>query len=497
MARLFPVGFVLVLTIGLSILNGCNLSCGTAANLTTLRSPSCDTDSDGIADNRDNCVNVPNNDQADADTDGLGDVCDGGDSDSDGVIDSRDNCPSIPNSTQADRNNDHIGDACHLVAVANVTDNNTDLYQIENVQAVSTFGQHNVNYLSAGGLDPNTGGTSGGFTVFSIEESNYSNMNLNAIDSDNEGDNGSRNLYELSTIVTAIIDESHIILTASSFDKGITAYELEGGSLTYLNQINHTTQLNGVNSLATATIGTQHYLFAGSSSNKAITVMEITKSDAALSFSIADFEQHSNLDGVKDIAVAQINNRHFLFAGAQTTEQIAIYLIDPDDGTLSVSSGTNLIQDSDNINYNLKQVQSLAVVTLEERTYVVAGSQEGLSVFRITADNSGSISHVNTHNVSHGPTLVLQNISDIAPYVHNTSRYLTLVSGTENILHLFKLESTGQLTHLTAVTDGDTSGATELAGAASVTVFAYQNQPYVLVAGADDDGISILRLKVR
>ncbi|HWK27413.1 MAG TPA: S8 family serine peptidase [Solirubrobacter sp.] len=59
-----------------------------------------DSDGDGIPDALDNCVTVPNRDQADADGDGLGDACDptprGGDSDGDGVPDLDDRCPTVP-----------------------------------------------------------------------------------------------------------------------------------------------------------------------------------------------------------------------------------------------------------------------------------------------------------------------------------------------------------------------------------------------------------------
>jgi len=60
--------------------------------------PGEDTDSDGILDATDNCLTIPNPDQADADDDGKGDACD--------------NCPGVANADQADADNDGHGDVC-------------------------------------------------------------------------------------------------------------------------------------------------------------------------------------------------------------------------------------------------------------------------------------------------------------------------------------------------------------------------------------------------
>ncbi len=57
-----------------------------------------DGDGDGVPDATDNCVTVPNNDQADGDADGVGDACD--------------NCVEIANADQYDSNGDDIGSLC-------------------------------------------------------------------------------------------------------------------------------------------------------------------------------------------------------------------------------------------------------------------------------------------------------------------------------------------------------------------------------------------------
>jgi hypothetical protein len=95
-----------------------------------------DSDDDGVLDFADNCVDVANAGQVDADDDDVGDVCDNclaranedqADADGDGVGDACDNCGGAANANQADADGDALGDACDLDAdndgLSNVADN--------------------------------------------------------------------------------------------------------------------------------------------------------------------------------------------------------------------------------------------------------------------------------------------------------------------------------------------------------------------------------------
>jgi hypothetical protein len=84
-----------------------------------------DPDADGI-DCLDNCPDSSNTDQADADGDGTGDVCDICPTDPDNDIDSdswcadQDNCPTVSNFDQVDTDSNGVGDACCCLDRGNV-----------------------------------------------------------------------------------------------------------------------------------------------------------------------------------------------------------------------------------------------------------------------------------------------------------------------------------------------------------------------------------------
>jgi hypothetical protein len=79
--------------------------------------PTADFDEDKVLDSEDNCPEIANPDQHDADGDGQGDACEM-DDDGDGVADEDDNCPLVANADQQDGDEDGVGDACPAGASA-------------------------------------------------------------------------------------------------------------------------------------------------------------------------------------------------------------------------------------------------------------------------------------------------------------------------------------------------------------------------------------------
>lgn len=112
-----------------------------------------DRDADGILDEDDNCVEVANEDQADADGNSVGDLCQ--DDDNDTVPNVRDNCPTVANSLQSDTDGDGIGDACED------SDGDGVLDPADNCRAVANPDQADADGDRIGDACEETGGTDG------------------------------------------------------------------------------------------------------------------------------------------------------------------------------------------------------------------------------------------------------------------------------------------------------------------------------------------------
>jgi len=89
-----------------------------------------DSDKDGVADDKDNCPNIPNPDQSDIDKDNIGDVCDSCDDrdfDKDGIRNCQDKCPEKPETFNNYQDDDGCPDEVPKKVVEDTTPPEVDI----------------------------------------------------------------------------------------------------------------------------------------------------------------------------------------------------------------------------------------------------------------------------------------------------------------------------------------------------------------------------------
>jgi hypothetical protein len=120
--------------------------------------PLLDTDADGYPDVTDDGPLAADSLQEDADSDGIGDACDGcagigiADSDGDGACNETDNCTGLANPGQDDTDGDGAGDACDFCPGQGVADQDGDgiCDETDNCPAEANAGQENADGDTAG-----------------------------------------------------------------------------------------------------------------------------------------------------------------------------------------------------------------------------------------------------------------------------------------------------------------------------------------------------------
>lgn len=143
----------------------------------------CDTDDDNdtVADDLDNCPRVPNSNQLNTDGDAQGNACDT-DDDADGVLDELDNCPVDANTNQLDTDLDGLGDACD-----GDDDNDTVADAQDNCPLIANTGQENNDGDSQGDICDSDDDND---TVVDASDNCplLANLNQSDIDGDGQGD---------------------------------------------------------------------------------------------------------------------------------------------------------------------------------------------------------------------------------------------------------------------------------------------------------------------
>ncbi len=422
--------------------NGSN--CSSTATVQSLcpPSPSQDSDGDGITNQFDNCDLIANTNQADADNDGEGDVCDtNSDTDSDGVVDANDNCISISNATQADATNNGIGDACED------TDGDGLLDNVDNCIYIFNADQSDSNGNGVGDVcEPNIHCGSGVIVLNNqnqvdnfkyvypgckiIDGSLVINGSVENVDSLNEiimvnkridlNSFNLTNIYGLNNIVNVgenlLINTSYLVTDMNVFNN----LSKIGGSLS----ISNLRSPLGFSSLDT--IGENLNIFVGAylPSFNSLNYLkyiggDIEYYDASSGNNIRLIEGFQNLSSAKNITLRANYNVPFTITSFNALSRI--------DSLLKVISGNTIINGFNGLvkvkNLDLESLQSLSgLSSLDTVSHFLSLKGNGsigssLNISSIGGDillqGFSNIGNINLIDTARG-NLILQNMTNVA-----------------------------------------------------------------------------------
>jgi 6-phosphogluconolactonase (cycloisomerase 2 family) len=150
-------------------------------------------------------------------------------------------------------------------------------------------------------------------------------------------------------------------------------------------------------------------------------------------------------------------------------------------------SNTDNVTDDATLMLDFANAVATAVVGGTTYLFVAGQTDAGVSVFSVAAD--GTLTNVD--NVTDGGSLQLAGATDVTTAVVAGTTYLFVVGNTDDGVSVFSVTADGTLTNTDNRTDAP---AFELAGAAGVTTAMVGGTTYLFVAGRTDDGVSVFRV---
>lgn len=391
-----------------------------------------DSDSDEISDSQDNCPLNWNPDQTDRNNDGIGDICNIKEAFSISDHSTR-NQYKFAGTTDIEFFQDNnrtfmvIGgsgeDGFSLFQSINSTSNSAQFLNRQNISK-SSASAHNLDGLT----DMATlsiGGRTYLFTA-AFDDHGISAYLLDGIrlvhrGKINHGDNQAK-LNRTGRLVGATVGNNSYLFIMNAVGGGVQNNAIsvikatKNGEALTMQQVHHLPDNNNIllfdaNRMTTAQIGNRHYLFATASDTDAssdthdgISIFEIANNGTLthrLNISDAD---STNFDDFFDIKVAQVGNRHWIFAGG--AKGLSVIQLSADGNTLSYTDtllqnthAFRLIDSTTDTDLPLRDVRYLTVIpsSVANRAYVLlASSYYGRQYY----DDDGNVHSDTSHGMA-------------------------------------------------------------------------------------------------
>ena len=134
---------------------------------------------------------------------------------------------------------------------------------------------------------------------------------------------------------------------------------------------------------------------------------------------------------------------------------------------------------------------SITSAKLGDKTYIFTANRQKSEVRVYSVENNGGLRHVTT--VSDTPSLAIGGASALTTVVINSKLFLFVAGSSDNGVSAFRVSNNGRLTRGGSFTDGEDTDYT-FKGASALTTATIDNNPYLFVAGKDENAVGVYEL---
>ena len=293
-----------------------------------------------------------------------------------------------------------------------------------------------------------------------------------------DSQNPNYQLNRITTVSTAQIGRSSYLFAATKYERGLSMFKVrEDGTIENIaNILDNSAFTDSKQGLATIYIGGKLYLFAASYEYDIVTVYRVeesgkfTKTDTVHTFD----DNNYNLYGARGLSVAQVGNNYYLFVVSQFDDGVSVFRISADGILTNVAN----VDDSENPNYQLNGAWTTHTTQIGNKHYLFVGGyyDDGISVFRI--EESGNLINVANVNDSSNSEYRFDGPTSISSAQVGENHYLFVTSYHEPGFSVFKVADDGSLTNVDNVNVSYQLGSLQSAVTAQIG-----NDSYLSVSG--------------
>jgi VCBS repeat-containing protein len=313
-------------------------------------------------------------------------------------------------------------------------------------------------------------------------------MAISLINSSNVGDNATLQLGGASYVTTAVVgDTTYVFVTGKGGgDNAVSVFSLgDDGTLTNVFNVadNNTTNLGGAFALTTAVVGDTTYLFVCGVNDSGVSVFSVGADGSLTNTANVGDSATLQLSLSVDVETMVVGGTTYLFADGVNDNGVSVFAVGAN-GTL-----TNVDNVIDNATSNIQGPQGMATAVVGGNAYlfVTGYHDDGVGVYSVAAD--GHLTNV--FNVRDSGQMELDGPVDAITVVVGGTTYLVVSGFDDDGLTVFSVAADGHLTNVFNLPD---DGTLKLDNPVGLSTTVIGGTTYLLVAGAEDDGLSVFAM---